>query len=607
VIALYGHNVAETQTVLWSRILDRLAGPNPPRLLCVDPRHTPVAEAATVHLAPIPGTNVALMNALLHELIRHDWIDRGYIAAHTVGFDRLAKLVDDWPPERAAQICDVPVGDILAAAELLGTADRLMSTVLQGFYQSNQATAASVQVNNVHLIRGMLGAPGRGLLQMNGQPTAENTRECGADGDLAGFRNWANPRHIEELARLWNIEPDDIPHDGPPTHAMQMFELAEQGRLRMLWVSATNPAVSLPDLARIRRILAREELFVVVQDIFPTETTELADVVLPAAAWGEKVGTFTNADRTVHLSEQAVAPPGEARSDLEIFLDFARRMDLRDKDGGPLPPWEDAAGAYVAWQRCSAGRPCDYTGLTWDMLRDGGVQWPCDRAHVNGTERLYVAGEFRAAPEYCENYGKDLITGEPVDGDEYRAMNPEGRAMMKAADWVPPAEQPDDEYPLVLTTGRTVYHFHTRTKTGRVPQLQAAAPEVWAEISVPDAGAFDITEGDSVRITSRRGHLVARARVTRGRQGVIFVPFHYGYWDDGSDSHERAGNELTITEIDPASKQPLFKVAAVHITRVAAGEGPAPAPTTAASAPVDGRVAATVGGDTARADEAIRS
>ncbi|MGW4487389.1 molybdopterin-dependent oxidoreductase [Amycolatopsis sp. NPDC004368] len=223
VIALFGHNVAETQAVLWERILDRLAGSEPPKLLCVDPRETPVARAATVHLAPLPGTNVALMNGLLHELIEHGWVDRDYVERYTVGYDELAATVADYPPERVAQICGLEPGEIGEAAQLLGSAEALLCTVLQGFYQSHQASAAAVQVNNVVLLRGMLGKPGAGVLQMNGQPTAENTRECGADGDLTGFRNWANDEHVRELARLWNVDVDKIPHYGPPTHLMQML------------------------------------------------------------------------------------------------------------------------------------------------------------------------------------------------------------------------------------------------------------------------------------------------------------------------------------------------------------------------------------------------
>ncbi|MCV7028583.1 molybdopterin oxidoreductase family protein [Mycobacterium sherrisii] len=577
-IALFGHNVAETQTVLWMRMLDRLAGAEPPTIVCVDPRRTPVAERATVHLAPLPGTNVALMNALLHEIISHDWLDHDYIDLHTVGFAELRSRVEEFPPERCAEICGVRADDIREAARLLGTAKRLLSTVLQGFYQSHQATAAAVQVNNIHLLRGMLGKPGCGVLQMNGQPTAENTRECGADGDLAGFRNWANDDHIADLAKLWNIEPRQIPHYAPPTHAMQMFRYAEEGSLRMLWVTATNPAVSLPELARIREILAQQRLFLIVQDIFMTETAELADVVLPAAAWGEKTGTFTNADRTVHLSEKAVEPPGSARSDLDIFLDYARRMDFRDKDGQPFPPWTDPESTFEAWKKCSAGRPCDYTGLSYAKLRGrNGIQWPCNDEHPDGTERLYADGRFWSAPDYCEAYGKDLITGAPLEPTEYRAMNPYAKAIIKAAQYIPAHEPPTQDHPYALITGRTVYHFHTRTKTARAQQLQQSAPDVWAEISEVDARRLGVADGECVTISTPRGSVTCPARIGGMRPGVIFLPFHYGYWDTGSGTgHHRAANELTITDWDPVSKQPLYKTAAAQLRKAPLDRAGAP-------------------------------
>ncbi len=445
--------------------------------------------------------------------------------------------------------------------------------MLQGFYQSRQATAAAAQVNNIHLVRGMLGKPGCGVLQMNGQPTAENTRECGADGDLPGFRNWSNDAHIAELADLWNLEPLQIPHYAPPTHCMQMFRFAEQGTLRMLWVTATNPVVSLPELARVRDILSQELLFLIVEDIFMTETAALADVVLPAAAWGEKTGTFTNADRTVHLSEKAIEPPGSARSDLDIFLDYARRMDFRDKDGNPFPPWTDPESAFEAW--------------------------PCNEENPEGTERLYADGNFWAHPDYCEAFGKDLITGAPVEPTEYRAMNAYGKAIIKAAEYVPPHERPDPEYPFALITGRTVYQFHTRTKTARAQQLQDAAPDVWVEVSQGDAQRLAIEEGDLVDVITPRGRVTCAARICGVRDGVLFVPFHYGYWDTTGDDHCRAGNELTLTDWDPVSKQPIYKTGAAQLRKSqvdkAAGAFAA-APTTAASAPVNGAVPATVGG-----------
>jgi anaerobic selenocysteine-containing dehydrogenase len=533
----------------------------------VDPRRTAVAQHATVHLAPLPGTNVALMNALLHEILRNDWVDHDYLSAHTIGFKDLQQSVADFPPSRAAAICALDAREIERAAQLLGTSERLVSTVLQGFYQSHQATAAAVLVNNIHLVRGMLGRPGCGVLQMNGQPTAQNTRECGADGDLAGFRNWANATHVSELAALWNVDRARIDHDGPPTHAMEIFRLAEQRDVKMLWITATNPAVSLPELDRIRQIISDDEVFVVVQDIFLTETADLADVVLPAAAWGEKTGTFTNADRTVHISDKAVDPPGMARADLDIFLDYARRMDFRDTDGKLLPPWTDAESAFEAWKQCSAGRPCDYTGLTYAKLRDGsGIQWPCNSTHPDGTERLYGSGAFFAEPDYCESYGKDVVTGDPVSPETYRARNPAGKAMIKSAPYLPATETPSTEFPYALVTGRTVYHFHTRTKTGRAQQLQAAAPDVWVEISKTDADRESIGNGDMVEVSTARGTITCPARIGTIRAGVIFVPFHYGYWDipSGTD-RRRAANELTRTDWDPASKQPTFKVAAASL------------------------------------------
>ncbi len=572
-LALWGHNVAATQTVLWSRMLDRRRGSDPPLMIAVDPRPTPVAEEADIHLAVRSGTNLALMNGLIRELLVNDWIDKDYVDEHTLGFDELEQTVGEYEPDRVAEICGVDAGAVREAARILGTCERLLSTVLQGFYQSNQATAAACQVNNVHLLRRMIGRPGAGVLQMNGQPTAQNTREAGADGDLPGMRNWDNAEHIAELAELWNVDSMTIPHWAPPTHAMQIFRYAEQGSIELLWISATNPAVSMPDLGRIRTLLSSEELTVVVQDLFLTETARLADVVLPAATWGEKLGTFTNADRTVHLSEKAVDPPGEAKPDLEIFLDFAARMDFRDRDGDPLIKWDDPESAFEAWKRCSAGRPCDYTGITYDKLRGAsGIQWPCNSEAPEGTERRYTDGRFNTDADYAEGFGQDLKTGASFSEDAYRAEQPGGRAFLHAASYRPSPETPDDDYPLLLTTGRSVYHFHTRTKTGRAPELDAAAPDAWIELNAADAEELGIEDGDYARLESPRGAIQAAVRITGIRRGTVFVPFHYGYWDSsdsaGPDGRARAANELTITAWDPVSRQPIFKVAAVRALAV---------------------------------------
>jgi ferredoxin-nitrate reductase len=290
-------------------------------------------------------------------------------------------------------------------------------------------------------------------------------------------------------------------------------------------------------------------------------------VVLPAAIWGEKTGCFTNADRTVHISHKAVEPPGEARADLEIFIDYARRMDFRDKEGKPLIKWSEAEGAFNHWKECSRGRPCDYSGLSYEKLTGGsGIQWPCTEDAPEGKERLYTDGVFNTAADFCETYGHDLMTGAAITGEQYRANDPKGKAVIKAADYVPPLEEPDARYPFWLTTGRDAHHFHTRTKTGRSPELRAAAPDAYVQISEHDAREQGIAEGDLIEVESRRGKIQAPARIGDILPGHLFVPFHYGYWDD--PERPRAANELTITSWDPVSKQPHFKCAAVALRKV---------------------------------------
>jgi ferredoxin-nitrate reductase len=535
-LALFGHNVAETQAVLWMRMLDRRRGPDPPALLCVDPRETPVAREADVHLPVRAGTNLALMNALQRELIANGWIDREYVEAHTVGLDALEQTVDPYTPERAAEICGVPADGIREAARLLGTCERLLSTVLQGFYQSSQATAAACQVNNVHLLRGMLGRPGAGVLQMNGQPTAQNTRETGADGDLPGFRNWDNAEHVRQLAELWNVDEMMIPHWAPPTHAMQIWRYAEQGSIELLWISATNPVVSLPELARIREILAREELFVVVQDLFLTETAELADVVLPSATWGEKTGTFTNADRTVHLAERAVEPPGEARPDLEIFLDYTRRMDFRDRDGAPLVKWTDPESAFEAWKVCSAGRPCDYGELSYERLRGAsGIQW--------GGERLYADGRFNTDPEVTETFGQELGTGAAFTEEEYRAKEPRGRRVRAVPLRRPARERADDDRvgPRLLPAGlqgrrrarrEGGVSMHLAHYLGLLHRSQTELAEAFREIAGAHADEADV---------SRQCERLARQCDEHARR---LEPFAARYGEEAEDEPDRLHAEL---------------------------------------------------------------
>jgi anaerobic selenocysteine-containing dehydrogenase len=250
---------------------------------------------------------------------------------------------------------------------------------------------------------------------------------------------------------------------------MQIWRYAEQGTISLLWISGTNPAVSMPELSRIRKILQKEDLFVVVQDCFMTETAKYADVVLPAAIWGEKTGCFTNVDRTVHISHKAIEPPGEARSDLEIFMDYSRRMNFLDKDGAPLIKWKTAEEVFEGWKACSKGRPCDYSGMSYAKLSEGsGIQWPCNEQFPGGTPHLYTDGKFNTAADYCETYNYDLDTGAAYDQEKYKSIDPNGKAFLKGVDYEEPHETPDEDYPLWLTTGDWCIIFTPVPKRGGV-------------------------------------------------------------------------------------------------------------------------------------------
>uniref|UniRef100_A0A093XDL3 Nitrate reductase n=1 Tax=Talaromyces marneffei PM1 TaxID=1077442 RepID=A0A093XDL3_TALMA len=525
---MVGHNVSNTQTVLWSRMLDRLDGPNPPELIVVDPRRSDTAKRATVHLAPKIGTNMALLNGIQHLLFANDWVDEEFVSKHVVGLEQLKKTVEKYTPEHVEEITGVPQSQLKEAARIIGTTKSLLSTALQGVYQSNQATASACQINNINLLRGLIGKPGSGILQMNGQPTAQNNRESGCDGEYPAFRNFQNPKHVQEIADVWNIDVMHVPHWAQPTHVSAMLKHIEHGSIDIMWISGTNPLVSLPHLQQARDLFTKPDLFVICQDIYMTETAAIADVVLPCAQWGEKTGCFTNVDRTVHLSHKAVEPPGEAKPDMAIFLDFAKRMDFKDKDGNDLCPWSEPE---------------------------------------EGTERLFTDGKFFTGIEHCESYGHDLETGAPMTKAQYESFNPAGRAILKAAEYRPPLETPDEEYPFRLSTGRNVYHFHTRTKTGRNERLQRACPEAVVQISHEDAQDLQLKEKDMVVVRSRRGAIELPVVIGNIEKGQVFIPFHFGYFD-AKDERARAANELTIEQWDPISKQPSFKSGAVKIEKI---------------------------------------
>lgn len=564
-LCLYGHNVAEAQTVLWERMLSAKRKNNG-RIIVVDPRKSPtVRQGADLHLQLRIGTNAALMNGLIHLLIRDGHVDHDFVQRHTVGFEAMRDVSNEYPPERVAEICGIFQSDLEKAAEWIGTTPRMVSTVLQGFYQAVEATASSSLVNSVHLLTGAIGKPGCGPLLMAGQPSAMSNREAGADGSYPGYRNPHNLHHMKELAGLWNIDPETF-HPEVPNDILSMMEIAERGEIEFMWVIGTNPIVSLPDQNRTRRILSR--LFLVVQDPFvDAESVALADIYLPAAMWGEKTGCVTNADRTVNLLLKAVEPPGEAKSDFDIFVEVARRLGFQDRDGAPLIAFNEPRDAFEEWRRVSKGRPCDYSGMTYELiLRKGAVRWPCNEAHPEGAERLYEDFHFWTGIDDCESYGSDFLTGNKATRSDYEAIDPKGKAFLKPAHWRRPPNPPSAERPFVLSTGRVVYHFHTRTKTARSEALNRRVPHAYVEVHPDDASRLGISLGDWVEVSSDRGRWEGVAMVVDTvREGELFIPFHFG------NGHQ-AANQHTTYARDPVSKQPQLKSSPVALRRLSFGE-----------------------------------
>lgn len=564
-LCLYGHNVAEAQTVLWERMLAAKRR-NGGRIMVVDPRKSPtVRQGADLHLQLRPGTNVALMNGIIHLLIERGWVDRDFVSQHTVGFAELEATVREYPPGRVADICGIAPEDLQKAAEWIGTTPGVVSTVLQGFYQSVEATAASSLVNTVHLLTGAIGKPGAGPLLMAGQPSAMNNREAGAGGSYPGYRNPHSEAQMRDLCERWNID-FDMFHPEVPKDILSMMETAERGEIELLWVIGTNPLVSLPDQNRTERILRK--LFLVVQDPFiDTETVDLADIYFPAAMWGEKTGCVTNADRSVNLLLKAVEPPGQARSDFEIFVEVANRLGFKDRDGASLIAFAEPRDAFEEWRKVSKGRPCDYSGMTYELILEmGAVRWPCNERHPRGTERLYEDLTFWTGIDECESYGVDFLTGNGNTRADYRRIDPKGKAFLRAVHWRRQPNPASEEYPFVLSTGRVVYHFYTRTKTARSAALNRRAPHPYVEIHPTDAARLQIGLGDLVEITSPNGRWEGVAMVVDTvRPGEIFVPFHYG---QGAQS----ANQHTWYARDPVSHQPQLKSSPAAVRRLGFGQ-----------------------------------
>jgi ferredoxin-nitrate reductase len=529
VVLLIGANIADNHPLLAPRVL----GNRRAHIVTVDPRVTKTAMVADRHLALRPRTDVTLLNGIIKVLIDEDLVDRDYVAAHTTGFEALVAHVERYPLERVANECGLPADAIRDVALRFGRAERAVVAWTMGVNHSVQGTETVALINTLCLLTGNIGRAGAAPFSITGQCNAMGTREAGFTASMPGYRPYDDPDARVELARRLGIDESRLP-TGRGRAYPDIVNAVIDGRVKGLWVIATNPTVSFPNRELLEYALDRLDLLVV-QDGFATPTTARAHVVLPAAIWGEKDGTFTNSERRVSRVRKVVDPPGDARSDFAILLDLAGRLGLRDE---LFPGWAGPEDAFEEWREVSAGRLCDYSGLTWDAIEAaGGVQWPAPADAPAGRSRLYEDGTF---------------------------PTPDGRARLHCVDPVPIGDRPRARFPLLLNTGRTVEHWHTRTKTGRVEILERLAPEAWVEVNPADAQALRIRSGDVVRLVSERGaidHIVVRVTAVV-RPGEVFVPFHYD---------EACANRLTMNEFDPISREPNYKQCAVRLERSPAG------------------------------------
>jgi ferredoxin-nitrate reductase len=533
-VLLIGTNTAECHPVLFQRLLKRKRkDKNSLQLIVVDPRQTATSDAADLHLAIRPGTDLVLLHGIGHLLLRQGTLDQAYIAASTEGYAELAALLEGWTPERVCALCGIEPQQLEAVAELWGRSHALLSLWSMGVNQSVEGTATVSGLINLHLLTGQIGRAGAGPFSLTGQPNAMGGREAGGLAPLLpGYRFVADASHRAELERHWGFPAGAIAAE-PGFDVWRQIEAMERGELGLWWVAATNPLVSLPSLDRVRAAVARCPLVVLSEAYAGTETEAVAHLVLPAAQWSEKAGVMTNSERRVTLCEAFRPAPGQARADWAIFAEIGRRLGHRDAF-----TYGSSAEVYAELAAITAGRVCDHSGLSHQLLAaHGPQQWPfpVGAAPGGGSARLHTEGRF---------------------------PTPSGRARLIAEQPLGLGEPPDDAYPLVLTVGRYLGHWHTMTRTMHVERVRRQHPEPLLEVNPGDASRHGLENGALARISSRRGALEVKVLVTdRIRPGTVFLPMHWG----SSQANACEANRLMHEQACPISRQPELKAAAVRL------------------------------------------
>jgi len=551
---LIGANAAECHPIIFNRLQKHHKKNRKVKMVVVDPRRTQTAEAADLHLAIRPGTDIDLFNGMAHLLMRWGNVDLEFVEDCTSNFSAYAEVIRDYPPEVVAKRCGISVEDLEIAARYWGQSQRVLSMWSMGVNQSSEGTAKVRTIINLHLMTGQIGKPGSGPFSLTGQPNAMGGREAGGLGHLLpGYRSVKNADHRAEVEEIWGLKKGQIsPHPGRT--AWEMVEGLETGDVGLLWIAATNPAVSMPDLERTKAALWRSPFTIYQDAYYPTETAAYAHVLLPAAQWSEKSGVMTNSERRVTLCPKFRTPPGEAKADWEIFAEVGRRLGFVGEFA-----YANSAEVYAEFVKLTRDRPCEMTGISHQSLQEQGpTQWPCSEVKeeliFDSDTGLLLPDEEQKSPQD----GKRLYT-------DLRFHTPDGRARFGAYHSRGLAEPPDPAYPLVLTTGRLYGHWHTQTRTGRIDKIRQMHPDPFIEIHPRDAADLGIQENEWISVRSRRGQAQFPAKITRSiSPGTVFVPMHWGaLWADQSEA-----NALTHAVSCPDSAQPELKACAVQLVRV---------------------------------------
>jgi assimilatory nitrate reductase catalytic subunit len=544
VVWISGANIAECAPITTNYVWE--ARQNGARIICVDPRITPLNRTCDLFLPVKPGRDVALFNGVLHLMIENDWLDHAFIEQHTIGFDKVAEHVKDWTPRRTAEITGIAERAIRQAAEWWGTAKTSFLMHARGIEHHSHGVQNVLGAIDIVLASGRIGRPNCGYATITGQGNGQGGREHGQKCDqLPGGRKIDKPEHREFVAKVWGISPEELPLAG--VDAYELFRKIDRGEIRGLLSISINPLVSLPNSDFVRRMLEKLDFYVAI-DFFLNETARYADVVLPGSQHEEDEGVVCTAEGRVIKINQAVDPPGEARQDWRIIQDIAKALG---RERGFT--FKSTKEIFEELRRASAGGIADYSGITWEKVEQNlGVFWPCPATDPEGrpiehpgTPRLFEPGSWN-----------------PIAKGAGPFYFPDGKARFQVAAYSPPAEEVDADYPLILTTGRVVSMFLSGTQTRRIGPLVDQYPEPRLELHPRTAESLGINDGDWASVESRRGSITIRAQVvTTIRPDTVFVPYHW--------AGDKSINRVTIAAQDPISHIPEYKVCAVRVLRAA--------------------------------------